>query len=188
MRTSAAKRIETAFGQPLRDVLTQMYWRDQQSTPIIGEALGVSTSAVRKWMKELHIPRRDSSSVQNVITITGRRPRTTGRSQVGPANHNWKGGRVRHAKGYVLRHSPSHPDASGGYVLEHRLIAEEMLGRRLRPDEDVHHIDGDKTNNSRENLLVVGHDAHAELHWALRNAKAVAPPPFWCRTESSLRP
>jgi len=78
MRTSAAKRIETAFGQPLRDVLTQMYWRDQQSTPLIGEALGVSTSAVRKWMKELSIPRRDGPSAQNVITITGRRPKTTG--------------------------------------------------------------------------------------------------------------
>lgn len=176
MRTSAAKRIETAFGQPLRDVLTQMYWCDQQSTPSIGEALGVSTSAVRKWMKKLDIPRRDGSSAQNVITLSGRRPKMTRLNQSGAANHNWKGGRVRHVKGYILRHAPDHPSASGGYVLEHRLVAEEMLGRRLGPDEDVHHVDGDKTNNSRENLLVVRHDAHAELHWALRNARTTARP------------
>ncbi|HYF91547.1 MAG TPA: HNH endonuclease [Symbiobacteriaceae bacterium] len=174
MRTSAAKRIEIAFGQPLREVLTQMYWRDQQSTPSIGEALGVSTSAVRKWMKELGIPRRDGSSAQKVITITGRRPKTTVLSQAGASNHNWKGGRIRHVKGYLLRHAPEHPNASGGYVLEHRLVAEEMLGRPLRPDEDVHHLDGDKANNSRDNLIVEDHGSHTRLHWAIRRTQRAA--------------
>lgn len=31
---------------------------------------------------------------------------------------------------------------------EHRLIMEEYLGRKLRPDEVVHHKDGNKQNNS----------------------------------------
>jgi hypothetical protein len=47
---------------------------------------------------------------------------------------------------------------------EHRVVAEEMLGRSLRPDEVVHHIDGDKTNNSPSNLAVMTRKEHAALH------------------------
>ena len=42
----------------------------------------------------------------------------------------------------------------GRAVAEHRLIAERSLGRKLRRDEVVHHIDGDPLNNAAENLQV----------------------------------
>jgi HNH endonuclease len=37
---------------------------------------------------------------------------------------------------------------------KHRIVAEIMLGRKLTPSEVVHHIDGDKSNNSPKNLKV----------------------------------
>ena len=37
---------------------------------------------------------------------------------------------------------------------EHRVVAERILGRTLKKGEVVHHIDGDKHNNSPENLMV----------------------------------
>ena len=50
------------------------------------------------------------------------------------------------------------------WVFQHRIIAEETIGRRIQDDEAVHHIDGDATNNVPENLLVMDHAMHTVLH------------------------
>lgn len=63
--------------------------------------------------------------------------------------------------GYVCRYYPSHPDASSsGVIAEHRWVAEQMLGRRLRKSEHVHHINGVKNDNRPENLEVLEAGEH----------------------------
>ena len=48
---------------------------------------------------------------------------------------------------------------------EHRLVMEEHLGRKLKPQEVVHHIDGDKSNNKLSNLaLFPTKSAHTKYH------------------------
>lgn len=47
---------------------------------------------------------------------------------------------------------------------EHRVIAEIKIGRRLERGEIVHHIDGDKHNNSIENLEVMTQSQHINEH------------------------
>lgn len=39
-------------------------------------------------------------------------------------------------------------------VYIHRLVAEEMLGRELKPEEIVHHDDRDRSNYDEENIIV----------------------------------
>lgn len=47
----------------------------------------------------------------------------------------------------------------------HRVVAELMLGRPLKPGEVVHHIDRDRRNNNPENLMVFSSQAeHARWH------------------------
>ena len=47
---------------------------------------------------------------------------------------------------------------------EHRRVMEEYLGRELKPDEIVHHIDGNKLNNDISNLQLVTRAEHIDIH------------------------
>lgn len=71
--------------------------------------------------------------------------------------------------GYRTLYLPEHPRAMhgetwGGYVYEHVVVAEDFLGRPLRSEEVVHHLDGNRANNRSGNLLVLEHSQHAKLH------------------------
>ncbi len=66
----------------------------------------------------------------------------------------WKGGKIRR-RGYVLVYAPDHPTVQGTtrkYVLEHRLVLEQKLGRLLYPYENIHHLNGIRDDNRPENL------------------------------------
>ena len=67
----------------------------------------------------------------------------------------WLGGRVKHSEGYILIYQPLHPFVtSQGYIMEHRLVMEKYLGRYLAKEEEIHHINGIKTDNQIENLML----------------------------------
>lgn len=59
--------------------------------------------------------------------------------------------------GYVLRVAPEeHPAArSDGTILEHRYVMERFLGRYLQEWEIVHHKDGNRSNNTYDNLEIM---------------------------------
>ncbi len=48
----------------------------------------------------------------------------------------------------------------------HRIIAEQMLGRPLKPGEIVHHIDENKRNNNPSNLMVMTQAEHCKIHFS----------------------
>jgi hypothetical protein len=57
-----------------------------------------------------------------------------------------------------------------GYRLQHHLVIEDSLGRPLEKGEIVHHIDGNKLNNSIDNLYLCKSVAeHRQIHAQLEN-------------------
>ncbi len=55
---------------------------------------------------------------------------------------------------------------------DHRLIAKNVLGRELKKDEIVHHIDTDKYNNINNNLCICSKSFHVFLHHNMLALKA----------------
>lgn len=68
--------------------------------------------------------------------------------------------------GYYLVYNPSHPESNNlGFVAEHRVVAEEILGRPLKDGEVVHHIDRNRRNNDPSNIIVFeSRAAHSRFH------------------------
>lgn len=62
--------------------------------------------------------------------------------------------KMGYAAEFVQADDPMHVMAwaQSGYVLQHRLVMARSIGRPLRKDETVHHVNGDKTDNRLENL------------------------------------
>lgn len=54
---------------------------------------------------------------------------------------------------------------NGSRVTHHREVAAKALGRKLKYEEQVHHINGDKQNCDPSNLLICSQDYHLQLHW-----------------------
>jgi hypothetical protein len=79
-----------------------------------------------------------SHACSNAVNRVGGRP-------AGPV------GQTRYQHGYVMEYI-GRGLGYHGWVQQHRLVMERQLGRALRPNENVHHINGVKTDNRPENL------------------------------------
>jgi hypothetical protein len=87
----------------------------------------------------------------------------------GRGNPRYSNGRHSDSRGYVVLVLPEeHPFASmrdaRSRVYLHRLVMAEHLGRALAQDEEIHHLDEDKSNNELTNLLLVSGFEHRRIH------------------------
>lgn len=126
-----------------------MLYQDGHSINQIAADIGVDDENVRYALKALNVKRRDR----------GAKP--------GASNHQFKGGEALRADGYVLQRG------TRAKPLQHRVIAERALGRQLRRNEVVHHINCIRSDNRPENLLICTQEYHTQLHARMRKH------PYW---------
>ena len=83
----------------------------------------------------------------------------------GEQHPRWKDGTTYTTDGYAQLWSPEEKRGRiKNRVKEHILIAERILGRRLKRSECVHHVNGKKNDNRHQNLVICTHKYHGWLH------------------------
>ena len=169
MSESAKRRCQTPewiAAQKLRgtqldiDEVKRLYYDENMSQSEVAEALGVSQKVIHNYMKRHGLQARVAAK----------------RNQMRENNSSWKGGKRINEQGYIEIYQPDNPHARhNGYVREHILVAEQMLGRSLlyygrydSRNEEVHHINGNKQDNNPDNLLVVTALEHRRIHNAVK--------------------
>src|SRR3990167_3429232 len=102
----------------------------------IVQTVGTNRESVRKYLLKRYTPKQKRAIVKkNIKWLKGK------------DSPNWKGGREVTKDGYVVLWLSRYEK-----VMEHRLVMEQHLGRKLNRDEVVHHINGNNADNRIENL------------------------------------
>jgi hypothetical protein len=75
---------------------------------------------------------------------------------------------------YIMVKAESHPNVTNdGYVAEHRLVMENLIGRLLSMSEKVHHLNCIKSDNSPDNLILCKNNRdHHLIHGSLNKCVA----------------
>jgi hypothetical protein len=108
---------------------------DGASLTAIGRAVGTNKNRVRQFL------RKNGETRKFPVSWRGER------------SNQWKGGRNVDKDGYIILLRSGHPMArKNGYVLEHRLVMAQHLGRMLLDEEVVHHRNKNKQDNRIDNL------------------------------------
>lgn len=139
--------------------LRKLYYGQNMDCRQIASLYHVSMPTILNRMKYLGIQRR-SASESRKISYKVRKPT---KSENSP---NWKGGRhYDKTHGYITIVLPTtHPlykEIGNHKLVEHRLVMMEHLGRILLNSEQVHHINGVKTDNRIDNLELISPENHS---------------------------
>ena len=146
----------------------------------IAKDLKISVGSVHNYCKKYGIPTRDQKETFNfkgrkhteAVKLNSSRVhkgKKVSEESKKKQSASMKKGGIGHKKkrhdGYIAIYFPDHPKSTdGGYIMEHILVMEALIGRHLEQNECVHHKNGIKHDNRKENLVLMTNSEHMSLH------------------------
>ena len=149
------RRLTPQEGEEIR----HLYCDEWYSVDMISKDMGIDPSTPYRWLKKYGLSRNYSESAM-IAREQGRR-----KWRSGAYNGFWKGGKHVTRQGYIrILITPDDPLYSmatkSNYVLEHRYVVAQHVGRVLSNTEIVHHLNGVKADNRLHNLVLVAKNNH----------------------------
>lgn len=170
--------------------LERLYITEELPMHEVANRMGIAVGTVFNTIKRNGIPVREpgqgfkgkthSAEAREKIgkAHRGKIVSTESRMKMSQASRIGGIGHKKMHDGYIAVYFPDHPHSTkGGYVMEHDLVMSALIGRWLRSDECVHHINEDKTDNRKENLQLMTKSEHMRYHsnkrWEEKRRKIV---------------
>lgn len=165
-----------------KDELYRLYVTEGRPMREVAGLLGVAVGSVYNYLHRFEIETKEvgkgfsgkTHSEQARARISdackGKKVSAETREKISMAK---KQGGIGHKKkrgdGYIQVYFPDHPmSTSDGYILEHILVMEALIGRHLCENECVHHKNEVKDDNRKENLQLMTKQEHMSYHGTKR--------------------
>lgn len=152
--------------------LAHEYVSKRESIPRIANKYGLPRSAVRYALIISGVELRPRADAARLASVG--RPSPLKGAKRPPFSQEWKENIGVGRREWGASNARGLSQKPNGYLeytrgenkgrAQHVVVMEARIGRRLLPDEHVHHIDGDRTNNNENNLALVTRSGHARLH------------------------
>lgn len=181
-----------------KDYLMDAYTNRRLTMSEIGKEVGCTAATILGNLRRFNITIRPTSEYKRgskltkehieaikrrhtgkIVSAETRRKMSDSRKRGKFRSPNWKGGRrIGRTDNYIQIYRPDHLFANKeGYVMEHRLVMERIIGRYLTKNEVVHHKNKVRNDNAPDNLQLMTIKEHMAFHmnerWRNKNEQSL---------------
>jgi len=138
------------------ETLKNLYYNQNLSLPKMARQMGCTAWEIEDKMKDFNLPRR---SISEALILVHKQNRAQGFSTIS----RWRGWSPKKTPdGYIRVVDPRLFPEKVVYMMEHRLIWEQSYGS-LPKGWTIHHLNGIKDDNRKENLAAMPDRCHKRI-------------------------